>query len=211
MAGQPEPLQLFDLGDQSAATESRSMAPNTPSPTRTPTRTSRTETPTRAVREPNVDHRPRRRVLPAQESRSGCSNLDPATPHEPTTTSSSSGNHATSSSMISMARTPAGSSKSPTQRPATTAPGPQTTPERTDTRTEKVSVSLPTDLTSDVRKRVGSRGFSGYVTRAVRRQLERDNLDALLAEMEAANGPVPDELLAEVEALWPASGAPSRP
>jgi len=66
-------------------------------------------------------------------------------------------------------------------------------------------VSLPIDLASDVRARVGSRGVSGYVTRAVRRQIERDNLDALLAEMEAANGPVPEELLAAVEALWPAS------
>ena len=78
---------------------------------------------------------------------------------------------------------------------------------RPDARTEKVSVSLPTDLTSDVRSRVGSRGFSGYVARAVRRQIERDNLDALLADMEAANGPVPDDLLAAVEALWPANGA----
>jgi len=87
---------------------------------------------------------------------------------------------------------------------------PQTSSERTQTRTEKVSVSLPTDLTSDVRKRVGSRGFSGYVTRAVRRQVERDNLDVLLAEMEAANGPVPGDLFAAVEALWPASGAATR-
>jgi hypothetical protein len=37
----------------------------------------------------------------------------------------------------------------------------------------------------------------------VRRQLERDQLDALLAEMEAVNGPVSAEILEEVEALWP--------
>ena len=73
-----------------------------------------------------------------------------------------------------------------------------------------MSVSLPTELTSAVRTRVGSRGFSGYVAGAVRRQIERDNLDALLSEMEAVNGPVPEELLAEVEALWPGRGAETR-
>ena len=90
------------------------------------------------------------------------------------------------------------------QHPVTTAP---TSPVQTQapTRTAKVSVSLPADLTSDVRRRVGSRGFSAYVAGAVRRQLERDNLDALLAEMETANGPVSDNFLAAVEALWPAS------
>jgi hypothetical protein len=66
---------------------------------------------------------------------------------------------------------------------------------------------MPSDLTSEVRARVGSRGFSGYVARAVRRQIDRDNLEILLAEMEAVNGPAPDELLAEVEALWPAPAA----
>ncbi|GAC1603387.1 MAG: hypothetical protein NVS3B21_31950 [Acidimicrobiales bacterium] len=78
------------------------------------------------------------------------------------------------------------------------------------TRTEKVSVSLPTGLTADVRTRVGTRGFSGYVARAVRRQLERDDLEALLAEMELANGPVPEDLLAAVEALWPGAADRSR-
>jgi hypothetical protein len=103
--------------------------------------------------------------------------------------------------MTPMPRTQASAQKKRSQRPAAGQPAPEDHPERTETRTEKVSVSLPTDLTSDVRKRVGSRGFSGYVTRAVRRQVERDNLDALLAEMEAANGPVPDDLLAAVEVL----------
>ena len=110
--------------------------------------------------------------------------------------------------MTPMPRTQTQKKRSP--RPAAVQPTPEPRPEPTEARTEKVSVSLPTDLTSDVRKRVGSRGFSGYVTRAVRRQVERDNLDALLAEMEAANGPVPDDVLAAVGALWPASGAATR-
>ena len=91
----------------------------------------------------------------------------------------------------------------------TAQPSPDAQP-APSTRTEKVSVSLPADLTSDVRERAGSRGFSAYVAGAVRRQLERDNLDALLAEMEAANGPVPDDLLAAVEALWPAGDGAAR-
>jgi len=64
-------------------------------------------------------------------------------------------------------------------------------------------VSLPADVTAEVRRRVGRRGFSGFVAGAVRRQLEREDLDALLAEMEAVNGPVPADLLAEAEGLWP--------
>lgn len=68
---------------------------------------------------------------------------------------------------------------------------------------DKVSISMPEDVSAAVRARVGQREFSRYVTRAVRRQLERDQLDALLAELEAANGPVPAALLAEVDELWP--------
>jgi hypothetical protein len=74
------------------------------------------------------------------------------------------------------------------------------------TRAEKVSVSLPSDLSAEVRRRVGRRGFSRFVASAVRRQIERDDLDELLAEMEAVNGPVPPELLAEVDKLWPDAG-----
>jgi hypothetical protein len=77
-------------------------------------------------------------------------------------------------------------------------------------RAEKVSVSLPSDLSAEVRRRVGQRGFSRFVAAAVRRQIERDDLDALLAEMEAVNGPVPPELLAEVDKLWPDAGAAQR-
>ncbi len=68
---------------------------------------------------------------------------------------------------------------------------------------DKVSVSMPPDVSAAVRARVGRREFSRYVTAAVRRQLERDQLDALLAEMEDVNGPVSADVLEEVEALWP--------
>lgn len=80
-------------------------------------------------------------------------------------------------------------------------------PKPSPNRMDKVSVSIPGDLSEEVRRRVGKRGFSRFVTAAVRRQIERDDPDALLAEMEAVNGPVPPELLAEVGRLWPDGGA----
>jgi hypothetical protein len=63
---------------------------------------------------------------------------------------------------------------------------------------EKHSVTMPTTTSDGVRSRVGARGFSAYVARAVARQLERDALDDILAELEAEHGPV-DE--AEVTAI----------
>jgi hypothetical protein len=40
------------------------------------------------------------------------------------------------------------------------------------------------------------------VTRAVRRQLEQDKLDDLLAELVAEHGPIPLDALDEAEAAW---------
>ena len=50
---------------------------------------------------------------------------------------------------------------------------------------------------------MGPGAFSSYVAAAVGRQLELDALADLVADMEAANGSVPPELLREVEAEWP--------
>lgn len=63
---------------------------------------------------------------------------------------------------------------------------------------EKHSVSMPAEVSAAVRSRVGSRGFSAYVTTAVARQLERDALHDILARMEAAHGSVNE---AEVAAI----------
>lgn len=63
---------------------------------------------------------------------------------------------------------------------------------------EKHSVTMPAETSEGVRSRVGARGFSTYIAGAVARQLERDALGDLLAEMEAEHGPV-DE--AEVAAI----------
>jgi hypothetical protein len=63
---------------------------------------------------------------------------------------------------------------------------------------EKHSVSMPAATSAEVRARVGSRGFSAYVTGAVARQLERDALDDALSRMEADHGPVEEKAVAEI-------------
>ncbi|MDA8393036.1 MAG: hypothetical protein M0Z87_09635 [Actinomycetota bacterium] len=68
---------------------------------------------------------------------------------------------------------------------------------------EKVSMSLDADVLAQARERVGGRGVSAYVNDAVRRQLRRDALAEVLAEMREANGPVGDEEMEEVRRLWP--------
>lgn len=69
---------------------------------------------------------------------------------------------------------------------------------------EKHSVTMPAEISQGVRSRVGARGFSAYVAGAVARQLERDALADLLAQMETEHGPV-DE--AEVAAIMEQLGA----
>lgn len=63
---------------------------------------------------------------------------------------------------------------------------------------EKHSVTMPAEIWQGVRSRVGARGFSGYVAAAVARQLERDALDDLLAQMEAEHGPVDEDEVAAI-------------
>jgi Arc/MetJ family transcription regulator len=67
----------------------------------------------------------------------------------------------------------------------------------------KVSMSLDADVLAQTRERVGGRGVSAYVNDALRRQLRRDALSDLLAEMHATNGPVDAQLIEEVRRLWP--------
>jgi len=70
-------------------------------------------------------------------------------------------------------------------------------------RVAKVSVSMPEDLTAEVRARTGPGGFSRYVTEAVGAQLRHDLLGELLDELEAEYGPVPEELLEQARREWP--------
>ena len=70
--------------------------------------------------------------------------------------------------------------------------------------TEKVSLSLDEELLAGAREVVGIRGLSGYVNRALRRQLQRDRVAALLAEFDSEFGPVDPQLEEEVRREWPA-------
>lgn len=67
-------------------------------------------------------------------------------------------------------------------------------------------MSLDTELLKETRRHIGGRGLSAYVSDAVRRQLRRDALADLLAQMRKTNGPVPDGQMEEVRRLWPALG-----
>jgi hypothetical protein len=66
----------------------------------------------------------------------------------------------------------------------------------------KLSVSVPEELARTVRKRVGARGLSGFVTRAIKHELEREQLGAFLAELDAEFGVVGKNTLAQAKAAW---------
>lgn len=70
-------------------------------------------------------------------------------------------------------------------------------------RVQKVSVSMPEDLTAAIRERIGPGGFSRYVTEAVERRFRHDRLGDLLDELDTEFGPVPPELLQWAERQWP--------
>jgi hypothetical protein len=70
-------------------------------------------------------------------------------------------------------------------------------------RVQKVSVSMPEELTAAVRARTGPGGFSHYVTEAVAERLRLDLMDEYAAELEAALGPLSPEELEEAMREWP--------
>lgn len=70
-------------------------------------------------------------------------------------------------------------------------------------RVRKVSVSMPEDLTSAVRERVGAGAFSRYVTEATSERLRLEMLGEYLDELDAKYGPVPQELLDQARREWP--------
>jgi Arc/MetJ-type ribon-helix-helix transcriptional regulator len=64
----------------------------------------------------------------------------------------------------------------------------------------KISVSLPDDVTAEVKGRVGSGRVSADVTAAVERALVMDRLRDLVEDLDAEHGPVSVEALAAAEA-----------
>ena len=67
----------------------------------------------------------------------------------------------------------------------------------------KLSVSVPSHLAAAVRRRVGARGLSGFVARAIAHELEREQLGAFLAELDQELGPVSKAELSRARRAWP--------
>jgi len=67
----------------------------------------------------------------------------------------------------------------------------------------KWSVSVDQDLADRVESRVGDRGLSGFVARAVEHELERDLLDDYLRELDESFGMVSADLIERYERQWP--------
>lgn len=67
----------------------------------------------------------------------------------------------------------------------------------------KWSVSVDKDLAARVESRVGDRGLSGFVARAVAHELERDLLDEYLVELDDEYGELPAGLVEQVDQAWP--------
>lgn len=59
--------------------------------------------------------------------------------------------------------------------------------------TRKYSVTVPRDVAEAARARSGPTGPSAYAAVAVSRQIERDDLNELIAVAEAGHGPLTDE------------------
>ncbi len=67
----------------------------------------------------------------------------------------------------------------------------------------KWSVSVEQELAARVESRVGSRGLSRFVARAVEHELERDLLDEYLLDLDSTFGPVPNDLIQQIDEQWP--------
>jgi hypothetical protein len=67
----------------------------------------------------------------------------------------------------------------------------------------KLSVSVPSDLAREVRRRVGPRGLSGFVARAIAHELEREQLATFLAQLDRDHGPVSKADLRDARRAWP--------
>lgn len=67
----------------------------------------------------------------------------------------------------------------------------------------RLSVSVPSDLALAMRRRVGARGVSGFVARAIAHELEREQLGEFLEELDRTLGPVAPEELRKARRAWP--------
>jgi hypothetical protein len=68
----------------------------------------------------------------------------------------------------------------------------------------KWSVSVEEELARRVEEHLGHRGLSGFVARAVEHELEREALGEYLDELDESFGAIPEELIEQFDAEWPA-------
>jgi post-segregation antitoxin (ccd killing protein) len=67
----------------------------------------------------------------------------------------------------------------------------------------KLSISVPSALVEAIRRRVGPRGVSGFITKAIEHELEREQLETFLRELEEEHGAIPDDVLTSARDAWP--------
>ena len=65
----------------------------------------------------------------------------------------------------------------------------------------KKSITIPADLFHQAEEFFSKGGLSSYISKALQRQVERDNLEQLTAEMEAIHGPVDEDEVERVRQL----------
>jgi len=70
-------------------------------------------------------------------------------------------------------------------------------------RAQKLSISVPSALVEAIRRRVGPRGVSGFITTAIEHELEREQLRNFLQELEDEHGAIPEDALDEARRTWP--------
>jgi len=76
-------------------------------------------------------------------------------------------------------------------------------PERFHGRVQKVSVSMPEELTLAIRERTGPGGFSRFVAEAADKRLRGELFNEYLDELDRTYGPVPPELMEQARREWP--------
>jgi hypothetical protein len=98
--------------------------------------------------------------------------------------------------VLSSERTPPGDIQA-TRRPA------ELDTDQFHGRVQKVSVSMPEELSLAIRERTGPGGFSRYISDAAEKRLRNELLGEYLDELVQVHGPVPQELLDWAERQWP--------
>lgn len=68
----------------------------------------------------------------------------------------------------------------------------------------KLSITVPSELARAVKRQVGDRGMSAFVTEALRHEIEHRKLGAYLRQLDRDLGPVAPRVMERARARWPA-------